>query len=458
MKVALFLLVLMTVSFAKDTPDFVLELFRHGARAVEKDKYDDTWGDIGYAELTSVGIRQHYVMGKLLKEKYADLLLPYNPSKIHVYASGCNRTLMSAISQLYGVYEESGPSVPTNMDQDLALPPYKESELVNINKTLNYTGATAGNFQPVPIYSNTPSFDFVLKPYSNCPTLNDIYNNHTDDALVEELFTELKDTIKYFKSLGYKVKDIKHLKELSDAATSAYYYGKNLPGNITIDSQYYKDLLIAYQWFEVYPGLAETIQRQVFSAPIFDQVMTGIKGIQTNTSTTQFVFLGAHETALFTVLAALGVSTPECLLANYRSQKANGTTPYPECRYPDFAANIIFEFYNKAQPYVVVKYEGEELALCGNQTECPLDQFTRLIQNATNDMDLQGYYKYCGVDPVAQKASFEMIKPQQTYSREVVYGMGVTIVVLLATIAMLVRKNNKENGLNGRNIYYAQTA
>ena len=225
--ITIIVLILATSVFAAE-PDFVLEVFRHGARSVESSEYDNTWDDVGYAELTSVGIRQHYVLGMILKERYPDLLLPYNPNNIRVFASDKNRTLMSVTSQLYGIYQGSGPNIPENLQSGIAVPPFSSEILNNVTSNVTFNAAAFGNFQPIPIHSDSGAFDYLLQPYLNCIALSNLFVLHSNDDNVKELFAELNETVSYFQSQGYEVKNMKDLKSLGDAANCCPLLWKEL--------------------------------------------------------------------------------------------------------------------------------------------------------------------------------------------------------------------------------------
>ena len=462
MKIIVTLFLVLATSISATGPDFVLEIFRHGARSVESSEYDNTWDDIGYAELTSVGIRQHYVLGRILRERYPDLLLPYNPNNIRVFASDKNRTLMSVTSQLYGIYQGSGLNLPNGLESELATPPFTPEAIGNVTSNITFNAAAFGNFQPIPIHSDNGAFDYLLQPYVNCIALSSLYNLHANDENVQELFAELNETVSFFESNGYEINNMKNLKSLGDAAISAHYYGKTLPANISADSQIYRDLELAYEWYEVYASLAESYQRQVFSAPLFSQLLNYIENVQRNTSPVKFTFWSAHETTLFTMLAALNVSTPECLVANWKASRANETIPYPDCIYPKFAANLIFEFYNTSDPYVIVKYEDNVLRLCNNQEACSLNDFQNLIQNATLGIDLNQYYSICNISQGAQVQTFATVETEFGYSKNLVYAMG-SIITLLATLVtiltiLLIKKSAKTNSASNNGYYIAQRA
>ena len=94
---------------------FVTTHFRHGARAPMRvdQKYRDhikeIWKSPG--ELTAVGHRMHYILGlrnrlRYITDTYNFLSERFNSHEILIYSSPFNRTLLSAYSQLQGLYPE----------------------------------------------------------------------------------------------------------------------------------------------------------------------------------------------------------------------------------------------------------------------------------------------------------------------------------------------------------------
>jgi hypothetical protein len=137
------LLVVSTIA-ADDKLSFLIEMTRHGARApvTTDETYNvskSSWPD-GAGELTSMGIRQHYLLGTQIRKRYIEemgyLSDKYDSSEIFVLSTYLNRTIMSAYSQLQGTYPEgSGPTLTTEQI-DRAVPPRKVDDLVALKNTL----------------------------------------------------------------------------------------------------------------------------------------------------------------------------------------------------------------------------------------------------------------------------------------------------------------------------------
>ena len=61
-----------------------------------------------YAELNAIGMTQHQKLGQLLKRDYivnqGFLSKDYKDGEVEVFSTDPNRTMESAMSQLYGMY------------------------------------------------------------------------------------------------------------------------------------------------------------------------------------------------------------------------------------------------------------------------------------------------------------------------------------------------------------------
>eukprot|EP01028_Stygiella_incarcerata_P006523 TRINITY_DN2668_c0_g1_i14.p1 TRINITY_DN2668_c0_g1~~TRINITY_DN2668_c0_g1_i14.p1 ORF type:complete len:210 (+),score=32.31 TRINITY_DN2668_c0_g1_i14:107-736(+) len=101
----------------------VIELCRHGDRGpivlFPKDTYYSNPRDvnawpIGLGQLTGIGMKQHYELGQKLRQKYIveENLLEevYDYEKILIRTTSVDRTVMSAISQMMGLFNGTGPS------------------------------------------------------------------------------------------------------------------------------------------------------------------------------------------------------------------------------------------------------------------------------------------------------------------------------------------------------------
>ena len=104
-------LILFTISENKIL--FVFQHFRHGARTPsdlfedDLDLIKEKWN--GLKELTNVGLRQSYLLGHTIRNKYPNLInyKKYNPREIEAISTLTNRTIMSARAALIGIYNNT---------------------------------------------------------------------------------------------------------------------------------------------------------------------------------------------------------------------------------------------------------------------------------------------------------------------------------------------------------------
>lgn len=153
----------------------VFETFRHGARGPliglgEKDHFGNEWP--GAEELTFVGKRQHYLLGRKLRMRYkAFLANEFSDEQVYVFSTNYNRTIESALSQLQGLYyqsEDFGWKLTTQQIVT-AYPPQKTFSDTTQKKVNNLNNAALPNYgSAVPVY--VMDFDQRYFPLGgNCP-------------------------------------------------------------------------------------------------------------------------------------------------------------------------------------------------------------------------------------------------------------------------------------------------
>ena len=205
--ISLFILSLLTVSLAQDEQNekliFVFTHFRHGARAPQKyynqtshlDYILEKWENPG--ELTPMGKRMHYALGLRNRERYINkthfLSEQFDPHEILIYSTRFNRTLLSAASQLQGLYPFNTGEVLNIKQIKDAIPPINLSK--EVNNAINNLGNAAlpqnmdlapirminDNERKIIIYDIDKCLwkrdEMRKKNYENSPELKNLINN-----------------------------------------------------------------------------------------------------------------------------------------------------------------------------------------------------------------------------------------------------------------------------------------
>lgn len=126
---------------------FAHVIYRHGDRTPIEPYPNDPWKDpsywtTGWGQLTNAGKMRHLMLGHWIRQRYSSLLgETYTNNEIYVRSTDVDRTLMSAESNLAGLYP------PTGKDQwDPAI-----------------------QWQPIPVHTVPESLDEVLAAKKSCP-------------------------------------------------------------------------------------------------------------------------------------------------------------------------------------------------------------------------------------------------------------------------------------------------
>ncbi|XP_025425537.1 prostatic acid phosphatase-like isoform X2 [Sipha flava] len=193
-------------------------LYRHGDRAITDQSYPNdpylnkSYWPMGYGQLTNQGKERHYEFGQWIRNRYSDFLpVEYSNNDIYIRSTSVDRALMSAASNLAGLY-----------------PP---------NKVQQWNNNVGNLWQPIPIHSIPRDIDTSLSFGNNCP------------RFVEE-----------FNSL----KDLPYIQKFNENHQELYNYirehtGLNLTNEIVDTSTLYDILLVETQFNYTLPNWTSTI-------------------------------------------------------------------------------------------------------------------------------------------------------------------------------------------------------
>ena len=364
----LFLTIIINLTKQKELV-FVLTHFRHGARAPiapsddPQDYYNKSW--YNPSQLTGVGHRMHYVLGLYNRERYITnstfLDDKFNEHNILVMSTNYNRTINSALSQLYGLYPTFNGTI-TESQKKYANPPI--SSLSDTIKThidaLNSKGdylPNSLNLVPLHIFHNSEHRIEELENPSCSKVANEIKKNNINNNEISSRLKTFKDTyselfkkhLKYVKDFDYHI-----IEKLADQFITDMAEGhdfSSFKNSTKIDDETFANL---YNFFLDFAGRtmkdyqygdSEGKLIRIDMSPFFNELVEYIQKrinirinnthvSQNDYSSPKFVMISGHDSTLTSMMLFLGLMF----------KKENTSYYY---RNPIYASNAAFEVYIK---------------------------------------------------------------------------------------------------------------
>lgn len=193
---------------------FAFEIFRHGARSPYNElteDYVDWFGKkwSGVKELTGVGLRQHYLLGRIYNEKYIKegklLSEAFDPREIYIISTDSNRTILSANAQLQGLYPSgTGPSLSQEQQKN-AVPPGNSSYWEKEQQELG-DAALPNKINILPVHNFFTKDHYIqLQDKKVCPHVKDIYEKKEKHKNFTDYFNNMTKNYKetFQKLIGF---------------------------------------------------------------------------------------------------------------------------------------------------------------------------------------------------------------------------------------------------------------
>lgn len=349
---------------------FVAELCRHGDRAPLAEFPADAlpaskWPE-GFGQLTAIGMRAHYELGARLRARYVDsgFLSPsYKPSEVHVRSTDVDRTLMSATSQLSGLFP---PGTAANDDVRVRF----GKDALHENE-----GGLPHLFQPIPVHTESTETDQLLLPGNYCPRHVRIMEEKRKSEEFQEVIERNKDFLKEAAKIAAWTKDdftIFDLDKLYDTWVCFEAHSVPLPERATPDiigqARNLSNWLLTFgnEGKEVHRLRAGLILHDVKTFMVAAYLKEKKVLPKTyNGVAKKFLFLSAHDTTVASTLAAMRVFNAEC---------------------PPYNSTIIWELFQEGDESLSVRVEfnGKALVLPGCSDEyCPVLEYRESTKERT---------------------------------------------------------------------------
>lgn len=391
----------------------LVELFRHGARR-ELDNFpplrsipslSEIYPDpfTGKGDLSAVGFRAHYLLGKAIRKKYKDFLPDqYRPDNLQVYASNRNRTIESANSQLLGLYD-FGSGYDIDVDKkELYQPPIKDFDI-------EFEGLSAlpKKMQLVPVQTPDNISNWMFGADTDCPNvksnMNLSFNTIVDKY--NSTFTPLYNVLvkNNFDPRYYLDKD--HY-DLKDAMKICDYIFTNIWNNINFkfeaELQEHCEVVLNLQLFARFSS--EDV-RKVYLSKIMTKIKQTLKDkSEGKLDALKFLMLSGHDSNVSAFFNVFRPNNYECIINEYKNKyESDGSIKKDWVKDEScidkirFTANIIIELRKNVDSkefFVRLLYNNKEMAILENgKAEQPLDEFFSIF----GQFELDDYEESCGV-------------------------------------------------------------
>lgn len=371
---------------------FVAILARHGARTPASYFFNQAdWNNLPLKCITPEGMRMHYVLGNLMRERYIPSLLPATPEPGLTYfvADYSQRTKFSVMSFMMGLYPAyTGQNINSN-NEFTAVPPNPDPSIQNIAKNMRLSNTTklpALGFNYGMIEIDSPIKATLLfnadddtvckqvKTYlSNIKATTDYKNTETYlnttywQPLVDIINSQAKSFQLKHSEISFGVVD-----DLYDSYVSTQF--EQLP-NFNIPSNILAGMVQTLTYDKYYYSFGDSHVRNASVSLIFSDIGKRMGDVVSGKSSAKkfAVYLGHDHNIYSYLIIFLGVDSASKL------KYAN----------PPFAANLAFELLKSktnSQLYVRVMYNDLILKLQQCQSEpCTWTEFSKVVDDSVID-------------------------------------------------------------------------
>ena len=438
LKFLIFLKITSSTKSEEKNLKLIISTFRHGARREWTKMKNSSFPDknLGLGDLTQIGEKAHYLLGKQLKNTYKNFFpKKYNTLNFEIYSSFSNRTITSSISQMMGIFELGDGEEIENNSEKFYNPPFEKKI-----KKIDQKNALPKKMQIVP--NRNDRDNLLFESAEACPKLSGLKDkaykvkNEKYSTDFEPLFGELEDN-------GYSSKDwfgVEHYdfgfaNLMCDWVFTRHFAVKEfIVSENLIEQCSYNLYLNDFAVFDD-ENIFKTSSYNIFRLIL--EKLEIFKGDDKAEIDLKGVFLSGHDDNVSALLLLLKPDNSNCLLEQYKSkfhknyiQDEKIKNEKNECFYDlGYTTNVIIELYEQNSELLInIRFNGKYLKLTDNSNDMKYEDFLNLLKNKIDD----DFYNNCG-------ASF-LEEPKLNDIYFIIIGIMVSLSIILIIIVLILHK------------------
>ncbi len=422
----------------------LIEIFRHGARREmaemplssrqsELQYPDPEWG---LMDLTIVGMREHYNLGRQIRKAYADLLpTSFDHTKIRLIASSTNRTILSAESQLMGMFDlGSGGKIDYDNKN------YYQPPIANFD--IPYDDGQSSlpkKFSSIPIANPSMEHNYIFSASNTlaCPKFG-LEMKDLRKKMIQKYENDFQSVYALLTSNGFDPQRYgKQDKYTYDLALNVCDYVISNSWN-NPDFHVSRILLSqcqAFVTFDLFGYFFTDKAHIIFISKLNERIGKIFDDYAKNVDRqASLVLLSGHDTTISAFLNNFFPENSQCILNAYRrgiydagDQQYYGRNPISGCiDRIHYTANIFLELYSVGDSqdlYVSMKYNNVELPFHGYEDrDMPLSTFQDILRKHTDN----NWDESCGINQT------------EPLDRKIINAIWISSVVLLIMVIVLL--------------------
>ncbi|XP_021534568.1 prostatic acid phosphatase isoform X1 [Neomonachus schauinslandi] len=320
-------------------------VFRHGDRSpietFPNDAIKESSWPQGFGQLTQLGMEQHYELGQYIRKRYRKFLNEsYKREQVYIQSTDIDRTLMSAMTNLAGLFPPEGISV-----WNPSLP-----------------------WQPIPVHTLSLSEDRLLYlPFQDCPHFTELKEETLKSTEFQKRLHPYKDFIETLPTFtGYHTQDLFGMwTKVYDPLFCESVHNFTLPSWATEDTMTKLKELSELSILSLYGIHKQKEKSRLQGGVLVSEILNHMKSATQPSNRRKLVMYSAHDTTVSGLQMALDVY--------------NGLLP------PYASCHIMELYLEKGEYFVEMYYRNETqhepypLTLPGCTPSCSLTEFAELV-------------------------------------------------------------------------------